>query len=118
MGETMLISKDKFVEGLLSYIEHEVMAPLPTYYKWGLGAIVFLFRKKSEELIDMLMKSPIIKSLDVVTEDGLIDVDTLCEALAHSAETYGDVEIENQFLGKMRFNKQDVLTLKRYIGGN
>lgn len=112
-----MVNQEQFMNGVLSYIDAEIMPSLPTAGKWELGTLILLSTTKYNEIFKQVSSNPFLQSLNIVSLDGRIDVETLAYALKKSAEKYGGLEISMPFVGIMKFSADDVEKVKRHIIG-
>ena len=107
----MLYTKEQFINGMITYIDNEVIAKLPTSGKVLAGAAVTL-----------AMKGPLLNNassigekLGVVNGDGLIDADSLAECLRDSMQKYGVIQLNYPLIGQLTFTTEDIDLARRYI---
>lgn len=112
-----MANKDEVVNGILKYIDDEVIPVLPTSGKWGLGTMVLLASEKSDEIFKTLTDNSIVKSLGVIDSQGDIDIDRLSIALKKSASKYGKLVLMVPIVGTLTFSEKDVDILYQYISG-
>ncbi|MBQ0141857.1 MAG: hypothetical protein KBT06_03490 [Prevotellaceae bacterium] len=112
-----MVNQEQFMNGILSYIDAEIMPSLPTAGKWELGTLILLGSTKYNEIFKQVASNSLLQSLEVVSPDGKIDVETLAYALKKSAEKYGGLEVSMPFVGVMKFSADDVEKVKRHILG-
>lgn len=111
----MNYNTEQIVKGIMRYADSEVMEKLPTSGQWIVGTFINLASDKVSNVAESLTENPIVKMLDIVDEDGLVDVDTLTEAIKSSADRYGKVTIEVPLVGKLTFSASDIDRLRTYI---
>lgn len=112
-----MITKEQFVNGLITYLDREVIPQLPTSGKWYVGTVAFLATTKTDIIFSQLQNTPMVKMLGIIDQEGLIDVDALATALKQSAEKYGKLQIIFPILGTMTFSSTDVDKLRTYMTG-
>lgn len=112
-----MVTKEQFMTGLMNYAESEIIPILPTAGKWGIGTAMVLMANKSQSIINSLITNDMIKFLDVVNNEGLIDIDRLSYALKQSAERYGPLQVNIPIVGSLKFNSEDIDRMKLYIEG-
>lgn len=112
-----MTSKEQLKNGILTYVDREVIPHLPTAGKWGMGTVIILATSNYEQIYESLLENTIIKSLGVFDESGSVDTDRLAIALKKSAEKYGKLVISVPVIGTMSFSAQDVDKLYAYING-
>lgn len=112
-----MVSKEQFVKGVIRYADNEIIPHLPTMGKWGVGTIIVLAKNQSEQILDQLIVNPLVLSLGVTNNDGMIDVNLLASAMRQSAEKYGKMQIDVPMIGTLTFSASDVDKIKNYING-
>lgn len=109
-----MVTKEQIKNGLLRYLDAEVLPALPTSGKWVAGAAIILATSNFDRIYADLMTSPVIAALDI-SHDGLVDVDKLAGALKASAEKYGRMELSIPVIGRLYFSSDDVEKVKHAI---
>lgn len=111
--------KTPFVQvqrGIAAYMDNEVM-PLIDDSSWKkvmVGTAISLGIKRADAYLPLLQANPIIKTLDLVDEEGAIDVDTLAPEIKNNISQDG-MKIDIPVLGTMTFRPGDVDKLLQYI---
>lgn len=109
-----MVSKTQFINGVIDYIDNEMMPHLPTSGKWSMGAMVILAKNRSENMLDSLVANPLFETLGVV-KDEKIDIDLLTDALKESASKYGKLTLNIPTVGVLSFTSSDVESIKSFI---
>ena len=112
-----MVSKEQVFNGIIRYLDFEVMPHLPTYAKWGIGTYVTLLSGKFDKAYNAIIQSGALNIVDTATPEGLIDIDKLSVALAENANKYGKWTVTIPGLKPMSFNQDDIILLKEYIKG-
>lgn len=112
----MSYSADAVVNGLISYADNEVMVKLPTSGKWIMGTVMGIATTKVTKVAEVLQTNPIANMLEIVDENGNIDVDAIVNSMRESADRYGNLTLDVPFVGKMTFTASDVDRLRTYFG--
>lgn len=110
----IMVSKTQFINGVIDYIDNEMMPHLPTSGKWSMGAMVILAKNRSENMLDSLVANPLFETLGVV-KDEKIDIDLLTDALKESASKYGKLTLNIPTVGVLSFTSSDVDSIKSFI---
>lgn len=110
----MLYTKEQVMNGIISYIDNEIMPHMPTLNKIVIGTGMVLAIKNSETILNNAINT-YGKILGVVNGEGLIDVDTLADALRENAKKYGSVQINLPMASTITFKSDDIDILRRYI---
>ena len=111
----MIYTSDQVLNGIVQYIDNEILSKMPTAGKVVAGAVVSMALKNSSTVIEQLKNNQMLKAIGAITSDGLIDVDSIAECIKQSAEKYGDVIIQIPFMGNLTLKANDVDLLRRYI---
>lgn len=112
-----MVSREQVMKGILKYIDNEVIPYLPTAGKLCVGSITYIATSKIEKMIIGLTKNPIVTTLEIIDENGMIDVELISAALIENFGKYGNLDASIPFIGEMAFNSKDVEMLKEYIIG-
>lgn len=112
----MKYNSDQVINGIIMYADNEVIGMLPTSGKWIMGTAIGLASNKAANMVEVLKDNAIVKMLDIVDNDGMIDVDTLISAMKNAADKYGKLTVDVPMIGKLTFNSSDIDRLKSYIG--
>lgn len=112
-----MISREQLLNGIISYIDNEIIPQLPTIGKWGIGTLVTLSATRYNEIYNALIVNPLIKSLGIVDDNGSVDFDNVATALKKSADKYGKLIIELPVIGTLAFTADDIDKLSIYVIG-
>ena len=97
-------------EGLLNYIQNEIISKAEGPMKFVLYTGVALATPKLDEMYNQYKHNPVIKTLDIIKDNDEIDVQALHKAMRHAI-----VKMERfEFMGII-FNVNDVDNLFKYI---
>lgn len=107
-----MVSKERFVNGVLRYIEREVLPHLPEMKAMAVAGVVALYAKRTPQLFEKMEAMPIIK-LSGVFDDGKIDEDALYNAFAPQVRK--PLEFDIPFVGKLSFDRTEIDKLLNYI---
>lgn len=103
-------------KGIAAYMDNEVM-PLIDDTSWKkvmVGTAISLGIKRADAYLPLLQANPIVKTLDLVDEEGGIDVDALAPEIKNNISKNG-MKVELPVLGTMTFRAEDVDKLLQYI---
>jgi hypothetical protein len=102
----MKLTEDKIINAVNEYIDTDLkplmssMAALEQFtFGFGLG----IFRRKMQTALRRLLSSKVASTLELVDEDGSVDVETAYLAATDSLKTVGSVE-----LAGVRFTTSDL----------
>lgn len=107
-----MVSKERFVNGALRYVEQEVLPHFPEMKAVVVAGVVALYAKRTPQIFEKLESIPAVKMIHVL-EDGNIDEDALYNAFAPQIRK--PLEFDIPFVGKLSFDRAEVDKLLRYI---
>ena len=116
----MKSSGEQVIKGLVTYIEQEILPAIKGFQQISLGIAVSFIQRKSTEVFADLKKNKLVQSLGLISDDGLIDVDTLLSSVIDSMNKYsgGRLEVDGGALfGKFSFSEPDLHKIHGYIAG-
>ena len=111
----MLFTSEQVMNGLIQYIENEIISKMPTVGKIVFGTGIGLAMKNQSDFLNNLRNNQVLKMIGAINEEGLFDVDTIAECAKQSAEKYGNVVINIPYMGDITLTSKDIDLLKRYI---
>lgn len=106
----MLYTKEQVTNGLINYIDNEVVNQLPTAGKWIVGTAAALVMKNIDKI-----NTETMEMLGIVSNDGMWDVDMLASSLKENARRYGNIQITYPIVGTMVFTPEDIDLARGYI---
>lgn len=112
-----MVTKEQILNGIIVYIDKEVIPHLSTAGKWYVGTMVTLLSSRYNHFYEEMVDNSFIKSLGIVDDRGMVDLDLLVVSLMENAEKYGKLQINVPVIGTMTFSSDDVSLLEKYILG-
>lgn len=114
-----MYSREQVLDGLVRYIKSELLPILPDYAKVLGGAVLLHNAKRITEMALSLGNSSAARTMDIVSGDGMIDIDLWASEIKNSMQEFGSgkLVVDLPFIQPITVNEQDVDTLKRYIKG-
>ncbi len=112
-----MVNKEQIFNGLIKYIDNEVMPHLPTHGKWMIGTSIVLISDRLDAAYNALLQSPYISMLGITSPDGMLDIGKLAGALSATANKYGKLQLNLPGLSSMNFSGEDVEMIRQYITG-
>ena len=104
--------------GLETYIQQEILDKTEGLPRWGVGAIMGIIFKKSENIIAQLRTNRFVQALGIIDEQGNVDIDLIYSELKKQAAK-GDATIDLKILdlplGTIKLTLADVETLYKAI---
>lgn len=107
-----MVSKERFVNGALRYVEKEVLPHFPEMKAVVVAGVVALYAQRTPQIFEKLESIPAVKMMGVL-EDGNINEDALYNAFAPQIRK--PLEFDIPFVGKLSFDRAEVDKLLRYI---
>ena len=88
-----MFSKNQIVNGLIKYAELEVISKIEDKALQIILGIGVVALKRNQDMIDAILKNPIIGYLVKETEDGKYDLDELFDIINETLKTYGKLPV-------------------------
>ena len=88
-----MFSKNQIVNGLIKYVELEVISKIEDKALQIILGIGVVALKRNQDMIDAILKNPIIGYLVKETEDGKYDLDELFDIINETLKTYGKLPV-------------------------
>lgn len=106
--------------GVGAYLDSELMSLLPpeSAERWVIGSVAAIYIKKKMRDLSAFMESPIAKEIELIKEDGSINLDILRDTFKSRMPSGGvvyDKGIVGKVFGSLRFQSEDVDKLYSYI---
>lgn len=111
----MKVDANKLINGIVNYADNEVINNLPTSGKWLLGAGMGIMTAKVNDMVDSLLNNAMIKTMGIVDDEGMFDIDLIASNLRNSASKYGRMTIQIPLVGNLTFSESDIDSLRSYI---
>lgn len=111
-----MVSIEQVKQGFARYIDAEFTNKMTGINRWLVGGIAGIAILRAENIYNHLKDMPFIKMLDVVDENGMIDIDIIYNAFLEQARR-GEAVIDMPMVGQTKFNEHDIEMLYRYIVG-
>lgn len=111
-----MIHYSKVVNGLMSYVDNEIVAKMNGSLKgWGVGIIAGLLGRKADQVFATLRNNPIAASLGLIDGE-MVDVEAVYSEALRMAQR-GSATVNVPMIGAVTFSAVDVESLYRYIIG-
>lgn len=111
-----MVNIEQVKQGFAKYIDAEFTNKMTGINRWLVGGIAGIAILRAENIFNHLKDMPFIKMLDVVDENGMIDIDIIYNAFLEQARR-GEAVIDMPMVGQTKFNEHDIEMLYRYIVG-
>lgn len=111
-----MVSIECIERGIANYIDKELLQQLNTggIKGFGLGMAASLLIKRGGNLLREYAKTPILKQLGLVTDDGAVDLDALRDAAVERMPKAG-LAVDLPMGISIRLTDRDVSSLYEYI---
>ena len=115
----MLITKQELIERMKAYITEHMLSKMDGWQMLVGSIWVNLFATNATKELDKYLSSSAISMLDIVSEDGRIDIDKVYKAFSESKENFKPIVIDLELvgMGKYTFNADDVKIIYQYLQG-
>lgn len=100
--------------GIAKYLDSDIISKIDGWQKWVIGAGMSMALSKSNNIFEKIKEMPIVKTLEIVDEQGMINIDELYKYVKEQAEK-SPITINNAITGPITFNKKDVDRLYEFI---
>jgi hypothetical protein len=111
-----MVNIEQVKQGFARYVDAEFTNKMTGINRWLVGGIAGIAILRAENIYNHLKDMPFIKMLDVVDENGMIDIDIIYNAFLDQARR-GEAVIDMPMVGQTKFNEHDIEMLYRYIVG-
>lgn len=113
MEDEHMYTKQQIVQGTVAYLMQEMANNgCDDLRKW---AIPFAGEFYIAKYLDQM--DPILKDMNLMSEDGLVDVDSLYNRLIRIAEEQGAITVELPVVKRMKLSQEDVMRVYNCIRG-
>ena len=110
-----MVTYNQVVNGMSRYIDQEIVNKMQGLSRWGVGALSgIVLSSKGANIFNTLKANPIIKMLDVIDENDMIDIDTIYTEIRKQAEK-SPATFNAPMIGTITLTKDDVDKLYRLI---
>lgn len=108
-----MIARERVAAGVLRYVDCEVCPHVPGFKSVALAAVAALYAQKIPVIFDRLQAHPAVAILDVISADGMVDVDALYNAFAPKISQ--PVQLNVPFIGQISIDRAEIDKMYRYI---
>lgn len=109
----MTVTIDQAMRGAIRFADNEIIPHLPTGKGIGAGIALALIMDGGRSRILALRDHPAVKLMQIMDEQGNIDLDRLYSAARPKFENKLSVSVP--FIGELKFDQNDVDKLYKYI---
>ncbi len=112
-----MISISQFKQGILSYIENELLTLLPQWKRFAAATYIALAADNLDEKLNELRTKPMIEVLGLFDESGNIDINRLRKVLSSQMNQQKELVLPIPVLGDLTLTAHDLDKLMQYIEG-
>lgn len=109
-----MVTYEQLINGLSKFIDTEIISQLTGNSKVLLGIGAGIALKKGESLFNNLKNNSMIKMLNIINDEGYIDIETLYAEVKKQAQKE-IIRLEIPMVGTLKLNDEDVEKLYSYI---
>ncbi len=109
----MTVTIDQAMRGAVRFADNEIIPHLPGGKGIGAGIMLALIMEGSREKVLALREHPAVKLMQIMDEQGNINLDRLYNAARPKFENKLSVSVP--FIGELKFDQNDVDKLYKYI---
>lgn len=109
-----MVSLANFQNGIVKYIDRELLPKLSGWQKWAFGALSGMWVSNITNTFNKLKQNALVSSLGVIDDHDMIDIDKLYGEFHKQAEK-GAVTIQIPGIGPLTLDQSDVEKLYQYI---
>lgn len=102
-------------DGILDYATERVLPKMSPARQFVAGAALGLMATRAEAMVKELAKNDLVKASGLITENGMVDLDAVYDALLVQMRKQRELPIDIPMMGRMTFNESDLTELYRYI---
>lgn len=112
-----MVTMEQVKNGLIKYIDADIMPHLTGLRKIGMGVYVALAADKAVEMVMQYREHPAVAVLGVIDSEGNVDIDRLYQAVAPMVQGGEKIPVDIPLIGEIRMDKTDIEKLYKYIKG-
>jgi hypothetical protein len=109
-----MVTYNQLANGITKYIDQEIINKIQGWQRWALGAGAGIMMNKGTNMFNAFKAHPVVKMLEVIDDNGMIDIDTIYTELRKQAEK-GSATFDAPMIGTITLTKDDVDKLYRLI---
>ena len=109
-----MVTYNQVVNGMAKYIDQEIINKIQGWQRWALGAGAGIMMNKGANMFNVFKAHPVVKMLEVIDDNDMIDIDTIYAELRKQAEK-GSATFDAPMIGTITLTKDDVDKLYHLI---
>jgi hypothetical protein len=109
-----MVTLNHIYSGAVRYIDTEITPKMSGWHRWAFGALSAVWLGNISNTFEKIKETPFVKSLGVINESDMIDIDKLYREFYAQAQK-GPVTFDIPFAGPLTVDKTDVEKIYRHI---
>lgn len=110
-----MVEMARIRDGVLEYATERVMPKLSPARQFVAGTALGLVAARADALTRALAENELVKASGLVTENGMVDPDTVYDAALNQMKRQKTLSLDIPMMGRMTFNEEDLAELYRTI---
>lgn len=110
-----MVEMARIRDGVLEYATERVMPKLSPARQFVAGTALGLVAARADALTRALAENELVKASGLVTENGMVDLDTVYDAALNQMKRQKTLPLDIPMMGRMTFNEEDLAELYRTI---
>lgn len=103
-----MIEFNKVIDGIAKYLDREIYSGMNDVQEVVARIAVGRILTNKDGLRKMLSENPIVKSLMLIDDSGMVDIEKILADLKAEISKKGSISIQIPWFGKMKFVPEDV----------
>ena len=112
-----MVHKSNIIPGLSKFIDTTVLSHYPptSLKRIAASGAIAIYLNQNSNLVDILLQNPMIKALNLVDDQGMIDIETLRDVYRNEINKVGFMRIHLPMLGDVDFTADDIDSLYKIL---
>ena len=111
----MKVKFETVIDGINRYIDKEIYKNLDGTQEFLARVVVGRMINNSETIKNMLRTNGFARTLCLIDNEGMVEVDTLLSDIRREIERQGSLQLDIPLMGKLTFHADDVDALHKEI---
>jgi len=108
-----MVTVEQLKNGIAKYVDCEIISKLSGWQRWIVGGITAAYTAQMSSIVEKIRTHPALSMLNLVTEHGMIDIDSIYSYIRPYAKNPAQLNIPG--VGTFSLTEQDVLMIYNYI---
>lgn len=109
-----MVNISQLRNGIILYLDNELLHKMTGWQKWLTGAYLTRVMAKADDIFKTVKENPAIKALDLIDEDGMIDIDEIYSCISPQAKKES-IQLQIPLIGEIKITSDDVDKMYRCI---